>query len=986
MRFNPMFEYVFAGLLGLATLSLSAFAGPFMPVQSVDIFESKVRPILVDQCTACHGEKQQLGNLRLDRPISKEQAAKIVATLTYTGMIKMPPSGKLPDASIEALTAWAKAGAPWPKTSSVVKKSTAKFWAFQIPKRPVLPAVKATKWGINPIDRFVLAKLEASGLKPAAVADRRTLIRRATFDLTGLPPTTAEIDAFLADKQPSAFERIVDRLLASPAYGERWGRHWLDVARYADSNGVDENLVYQVAWRYRDYVISAFNADKPIDRFIHEQVAGDLLPDGGTDGVVATGYLSLGPKMLAEDDPVKQELDIIDEQVDTLGKTFMGMTFGCARCHDHKFDPLPTKEYYALAGIFKSTKTMLNFKNMADWQERPLVSPEVEATIVHLDTQIRQLQNKRNGIRDAAGEAFIEAERKRIGAYETAARTFLAFEASVATLFPTITLPEGIAPANAQVIEAEDFVTGNVSKDKGGFGTGIGVLVNAGVYPNRAEYTVMVATAGTYQIDVRSASGDARPVRMYINGDLVSSAVADKISGGFGPEHQRWYAEGTFALKAGPNTILFERDNYFPHIDKFLVIAKPGQALTTSIEKIAKEESLVPELVAAVAERIRQKQDINLELPDKSERLLPKPIQLDINKLTDEMDALRKQRPKASFAMAVSEGAPTTLKVHVRGNYLTLGDDCVRRFPEALAGVDQTPIPKNHSGRLELAQWMTSVRNPLTARVFVNRVWRWRFGKGIVASVDNFGILGDKPTHPALLDYLATTFARDDKWSLKKLHKRMMLTNTYMMGGSYDAKAAALDPDNKLLWRYPRHRLEAEAIRDSILAVTGTLDRKVGGTLLNFGARQYVTSTANSDPVNYDSVRRAVYLPVVRSALYDVYTAFDFGDPTVMNGDRPTTTVAPQALFMLNSQVMLTATKVLAEKVTKTPATEDANSVRELYVTFYGREATIKEVKQAEDFLKRFENVYAKAKQPRVSAWQSLCKALIAANEFIYVE
>ncbi len=971
-----------AGVLMMATVAQPKPLG-----QGADQhFESKVRPILLDSCIACHGPNQQLGNLRLDRAITTDQAAKVIATVKYDGTIKMPPSGKLADGPRETLVAWGKAGAPWPKAAAKPAAPSAKFWAFQLPKLPAAPAVRTKSWGTSPIDRFVLAKLEPSGLKPAPAADKRTLLRRATFDLTGLPPTPAEVDAFLKDTKPGAFERVIDRLLASPAYGERWGRHWLDVARYADSNGVDENLVYINAWRYRDYVVSAINADKPINRFFHEQLAGDLMPDAGRDGIIATGYLSLGPKMLAEDDPVKQELDIIDEQVDTLGKTFMGMTFGCARCHDHKFDPIPTKDYYSLAGIFKSTKTMLNFQNMAEWQERPLVSADVEEKLKRINAEIKDLQRKRNQVRDTAGDALLARELPRKELYFDVAKRLVAAEVKTAALMPVIGTPDGAAPQGAMLVEAEDFTDGNVIKDKGGFGQGIGVLVNAGQYPNRTSYTVKVNAAGPYQLDVRSASGDPRPCRLYINDVLVSGTLAGKVSGGFNPQHQQWYAEGVFNLNAGENRIRFERDSYFPHIDKFLILHRPGQDVTASLGQLAGAAGLVPELVGQVAERVRAGRDLDLELPDKAETLFPEATRSELTSLMSRIDALTKERPAAELAMAVSEGKPTTLKVHLRGNYQTLGDDCARRFPDALAGVDQTPLPKEQSGRLQLAEWLTSPRNPLTARVFVNRVWRWRFGRGIVASVDNFGILGDKPTHPELLDYLAVSFVREDKWSLKALHKRMMLTSTYQMSGQFDKAAAAKDPDNKLLWRFPRKRLEAEAIRDSILAVTGLLDRTVGGSLLNFGTRQYVTSTANADPVKYDSRRRALYLPVVRSAVYDVYTAFDFGDPTVMNGDRPTTTVAPQALFMLNSSIMLTSTRTLAGRLLTDTAAPIHVKVRRLYEVFYGRPATDTEVVLAEAYLEQFEGIYAKDANPKLSAWQSLCKALIAANEFVYVD
>ena len=306
-----------------------------------------------------------------------------------------------------------------------------------------------------------------------------------------------------------------------------------------------------------------------------------------------------------------------------------------------------------------------------------------------------------------------------------------------------------------------------------------------------------------------------------------------------------------------------------------------------------------------------------------------------------------------------------------------------------LAGTQQAPIDSRHSGRLELAQWLTRGDHPLTARVFVNRVWRWHFGQGIVGSTDNFGLLGDRPVNQPLLDWLALTFVKDG-WSLKKLHRRILLSQTYQMSSQYDAKSAQFDPENRLHWRNNRKRLEAEAVRDSILAVSGQMDRTLGGTLLNFKSRQYVTSTANSDPVNYRSNRRSVYLPVIRSALYDVYTAFDFGDPTVLNGDRPTTTVAPQALFMMNSQLVLEQTKAMADSLLSHQDLDDAGRIRLAYETCYGRPAKDTEVQRAREFVQKLEQSYSSkessATAAKSRAWQSLCKALIAANEFIYIE
>ncbi|MBS1702513.1 MAG: DUF1549 domain-containing protein [Armatimonadetes bacterium] len=949
------------------------------------LFESKVRPTIQTKCYGCHGPKQQIADLRLDKPLTPAEAKLVAEAISYTGDTKMPPSGKLPVDELAAVQAWAKAGAPWPSTKAP-EKPKGKFWAFVAPTTPPLPTVKAKWWAQNPIDTFVLAKLEEHGLKPAPPADRRTLIRRATFDLTGLPPTPKEIDDFLKDQQPNAFERVIDRLMATPAYGERWGRHWLDVARYADSNGLDENLVYPNAWRYRDWVINALNADMPIDRFFQEQLAGDLMPNTGDDGIVATGFLSLGGKMLAEDDPVKQEMDIIDEQVDTTSKTFMALTVGCARCHDHKFDPISAHDYYALAGIFKSTRTMLNFKVVAEWNERMIGPKDEQEKLTKIQGEIKTKNDEATKERKAASEELLKALNPRTSDYEKAARTYLEGQKHQVALNPVISTPDGKAPSDAIVHEAEDFISGNVKKDLDGFGKGIGVLVNIGNFPNRTDYEITVPAAGPYQLDLRYAAGDARPIRVYANDTLVLSDAAGKVTGGFQPQHQQWQAGGIILLKAGSNTIRFERDSYFPHIDKFLLIARPGTTPTENLGTLAKQNGLIPELVKAVADKITNGAEIKIELPEDPDHLFPAPVQASLKELKGEVDALEKSKPNVPLAMAVGEGKPTDLKLHIRGNYLTLGEDCPRRFPTVVSEPNQPAIPTGHSGRLELAQWLTSPKNPLTARVFVNRVWRWKFGRGIVGSVDNFGALGDLPTHPELLDWLATTFVNEDKWSLKKLQKRLMLTNTYIMSGQYDAKSAEIDLDNHFLWRFPRQRLEAEEIRDSILAVAGTLDRKMGGTEMSFKPRAYVTSTESSNPLKYDSPRRAIYLPVIRAAVYDVYTAFDFGDPTVMNGDRSSTTVAPQALFMLNSPLVLSATKTQAEKLMQEPGLTDADRVKELYVRCYARPASDSEVARALDFLNKFESAYAQAKDPKLSAWQSLCKSIIAANEFIYVE
>ncbi len=988
--------------------------------ETAEFFESKVRPVLADKCFSCHPEKSGLakGGLKLDSregilkggvhggalaPGDPEHSLLVRAVGFTDKNLRMPPSGRLKESEILALTAWVRSGAPWAKGASKKAPSASsgsRFWAFIPPAEPPIPRVSNPAWAQNPIDRLVMAGLESKKLKRAPCADRRTLIRRATFDLTGLPPTSTEIADFLADTRPGAFACVVDRLLASPAYGERWGRHWLDVARYADSNGVDENLVYTQAWRYRDYVIRAFNQDKPIDRFIQEQIAGDLLPpssdgDADYDRVIATGYLSLGPKMLAEDDPVKQEMDVIDEQIDTLGKTFMGLTLGCARCHDHKFDPLPQTDYYALAGIFKSTKTMLNYKNMAEWQEVPLAPKTVQDNAAAIDRAIQEKRAARDALVKKNVDEILAEAKGKAEMYRLAAQQALQGEGRGITRRAAITSPDGSVPAGAIVVEAEEFARGNVLKDRDGYGKGIGVLVNAGQYPNRTEYDVEIPEAGAYQLDLRYASGDPRAIRIYVNDALVTANAAGRVTGGFYPGDQKWFAEGIFAFRFGKNVIRFERDSYFPHIDKLLLIARRAAPITRTPEQLAADSGLNAEFLAQIVARHRQAKPgervaVEFALPDKPERLFSPAAQLEIRNLDDSIAAFVKTKPNLPRAMAVTEGKPTDLKVHLRGDYLTLGASCSRGFPKVLVTGSEPPsIPPDHSGRLELARWITNPHHPLTARVFVNRVWRWHFGKGLVASTDNFGTLGDRPVNQPLLDWLATTFVTD-AWSLKKLHRRIMLTNTYQMSSRYDARASEIDPENRLHWRSDRRRLEVEAIRDSLLALSGQLDRKLGGTLLAFKDREYVTSTANSDPVNYRSSRRSVYLPVIRSALYDVYTAFDFGDPTVMNGDRPTTTVAPQALFMMNSSLVLEQTKAMAARLLALKELDDAGRFRRAYEDCYGRLPTAPETARTLSYIDRFDAAYRPMEpdqeKRRQRVWQSICKTLVAASDFIYVD
>jgi cytochrome c553 len=796
-------------------------------------FESSIRPVLAARCYECHGpDSKREGNLRLDSraamlkggdlgPAIKPgdpQNSLLIDAVRHGDVVQMPPKTKLPAREIADLTAWVAQGAAWPgsqegapsqptpKSDTALDPQAREFWAFQPPSDSALPPVRDTSWPASTIDFFVLSALEARGLAAAPPADKRQLIRRATFDLHGLPPTPEEVDNFLADTTGDAFARLVDRLLASPRYGERWGRRWLDIARYADSNGMDENMAMAHAWRYRDYVVAAFNRDLPYDEFIRQQLAGDLLPtaDDATnfERLVATGFLVLGPKMLAEDDPVKMEMDIVDEQVDTIGRAFMGLTLGCARCHDHKFDPIPTSDYYSLAGIFKSTKSMENYRVVAMWSERPLANSQELARLAEFERQVVRVD----------------------GAIKTA---------------------EQVAKDDA----TEDFF-------------------------------------------------------------------------------QRLFA-GALVLGEKPGAGPKDLSGYYS--------------------------------------------------PENNDTLA---------KLKAERAELEKSRPDIPYALGVSDRTPQDLRVHLRGSHLTLGELAPRRFPAVLVGESQPAIAPAGSGRLELARWLTRPDHPLTARVMVNRVWQGHFGEGLVRTPDNFGKLGQRPDNQPLLDWLAVRFV-DSGWSIKALHRRIMLSSAYRMSTKYSERGAADDPENRLLWRMNRRRLEAEEIRDAILATCGGIHGAMGGTLLANKNHTYVTSTASANDVNYDNTRRSIYLPVVRSAVYEVFSAFDFADPSTMNGKRPATTVAPQALFMMNSPLVLRQTRALAEELLRT-TTDDAALAVLAYRRVHDRSPSADETGRAIEFIARYQSGLAAGNiepaEARVRAWQALCRVLISSNEFMYLE
>jgi hypothetical protein len=783
------------GALLLATASAAPAAA------ELDFFEKKVRPILVQRCYECHSIEsgKTKGNLALDSRaatlqggdngaaivVGDPEKSLVIEAIRYKNQdMKMPPKGALPAAEVKVLEQWVKMGAPDPR-EAVASKSLAprgidleagrKHWAF----KPIQPP--QTLPDGHPVDSFIRAKLAEKNLALSPPAEPLDFIRRATFDLTGLPPTPEDISQFVkesAKDRQSAIRSLIDRLLASPHYGEKWGRHWLDVARYADSNGLDENIALGTAWQYRDYVVKAFNTDKPYNRFLIEQIAGDLLPAASLEArrehATATAFLNLGAKVLAEPDKEKLVMDTVDEQIETLGRAFLGMTLGCVRCHDHKFDPISQADYYALAAIFKST---------------------------------------------------------------------------------------------------------------------------------------------------RSYSGD--------NIGALSTAFEIPLAG----------------------------------LDEFAAVKSAERALELKKKEVtaaqaALKKNKTPETMAALDRVMHEQEKIEKSLPD-----LPTVI-----------------------GVAEAEKILPALPIHIRGNHMTLGKPISRGFPAVMQAskAPATKFPKDKSGRLELAQWLASPDHPLTSRIIVNRIWNWHFGQGIVGTTDNFGLLGDTPSHPEMLEWLAHWFTQEG-WSIKDLHRLIMTSATYQQRAS--GTPAEADPQNRLLQFFPVRRLQAEEVRDTLLASAGLLDLHIGGKTVPLRNRQFVFNHTSKDTTSYDSTRRALYMPIIRNNLYDLFQQFDYPDPTVSTGHRNSTIVSPQALLLMNNGLVMQAADALAKSLQKKPHLEVR--LNQAFLNLYGRSPEPHEIQRARDFITAADATLASevsdANERELRAWSLYIQALFMANEFIYL-
>jgi hypothetical protein len=1113
-------------LRGLAVFSLLCLvqAAPAAEpsAEQTEFFEKKVRPVLAESCFKCHSDKVKVrGGLRLDSraailkggdngpaivPGSPEKSRLIEAVSYKNSELTMPPKGKLPGPVLADLSAWVKMGAPWPndggdtgtaKTSSFDLAGRKRaHWCWQPVRPQTAPAVKDAAWPRGPVDRFILAKLEEKGLHPAAPADRRTLLRRVTFDLTGLPPTPEEIDAFLADRSPDAYSKVVDRLLESPSFGERWARHWLDLVRYGETRGHEFDPNIPNAYQYRDYVVRALNADVPYDQLVREHVAGDLLPkprrnpvEGFNESIIGSGFWFLGEEVHSPVDVRQDQADRFDNRIDVFGKTFLGLTVACARCHDHKFDAISSKDYYALYGILSSSSYRLARFDSMDQDRaaatelakvrgqgridvskalstaaRPGIDhaaeylmavreallaegePDCDRTAAahKLDAELLRgwLNATLNAARDpddplhawavvatdpASKDARRLGEMLRPLAHEMRRRDAAADAVlknvqvvmDYARCAPADWIPDDAAFGPAPVRPGDVRLTaggirfverGAAEYDRAfdglrlapGAETDPGALGRITVRSGRTLCTpsFRVASGRMFYL-VRGAGAVYAAVGSHveIDGPLHAQLVSSLPAGG----DFHWAAQDLtryqgldahLEFTAAPGSdfavaLVVQADQPPAPIDR------PNRAVLALVDEAKSAEGLASgygRLFADLAKRLAA-DDVNS--PDAARLagwlVRHRELLTETKALDEKVAALRAAEKKATdgikpdsrLALAMLDGSGVDEHVFVRGAPKAAGEPAPRRFLEALAGPD--PLAAAHgSGRLELARQMTDPAvNPLIARVMVNRVWHHVFGRGIVASVDNFGVLGEAPTHPELLDYLAERFVREG-WSVKKLVRELVLSATYRMASEPSAEGERVDPSNLLLHRMRLRRLEGEAIRDAMLSVSGRLNRKAFGPSVPIQLTPFLEGRGRpaSGPLDGDG-RRSLYLGVRRNFLSPFLLAFDTPIPFSTVGRRSVSNVPAQALILLNDPFVHQQAEAWGRRVLSRPGTA-AERVEAMYASAFGRPPTAAERGACLAFLQ------GQAKRYGVTAddgkvWADLAHTLFNVKEFIFV-
>ncbi len=961
-------------IFGTATLNTAFADDPttaatkLTPEQS-DFFEKKIRPVLVKHCYECHSHdaevKNQLkGGLLLDSrdgtlaggdsgpaiEPGKPDETLLLEALQYK-TFKMPPKGKLPDEVIADFQAWIKMGAPDPRTGNAPTKPKGidleagrRHWSYQPLRRPDIPQVQNPNWPVGSIDRFVLAGLEAKGLRPVDDATRLILIRRVYFDLIGLPPTPEEIDEFFTDPHADAYERLVERLLASPQFGERWGRHWLDVVRYAESLTL-RGFIMPEAWRYRDYVIESFNADRPYDQFLREQVAGDLLPAATLSEKqrqnVATTFLVLGNTNLEEQDKVQLRMDVVDEQLDVITKGFLAQTVTCARCHDHKFDPIPTRDYYALAGILRNAKS-LEHANVSKWLELPLpLESNLENQFQQHESLVAELQTRIKVAKDLA-KTLAAAAGTNAGA--------------VVDIVAAKDLP-GIVVDDAQAKKVGEWKLSQFSKRY--IGDGYLHDLDGDKGTKTLTFQPDLPKAGIYEVRLAYSPGGNRasdaPVTVFSADGEKTVQINEKLTP---PIDGRFVSLGQFRFEQnGQGFVIVANEGTQGHVIADAVQFIPADAGDTNAQVPPKAAESVPIASTAAAQAIKRQ-------GDEIKRL---------EKVLANITTKGPQRPR--FMSVKEEEKLEDCAVHIRGTVHNLGDKVPRGFLSVVSTGTIPPLPANQSGRRELGDWLANRENPLPARVMANRVWHWLLGSGIVRTTDNFGITGEAPSNPALLDHLATEFIAQG-WSVKSLVRQIVLSRTYQLSSEATAALIKDDPENRLLGRAHRRRQDAECLLDTILSVSGSLDLQSGGSTIKPG-------TSADFGYQFAITRRAVYWPILRNALPELFEVFDFPDPSMVFGRRNTSTVAPQALFLMNSPLVHEQSRLTALRLLKDHPGDDVGRVDLAFRRLLGRLPTAAERTTALEYVQPDALPPSETPEQR---WGQLVQALFGTLDFRYVD
>jgi hypothetical protein len=929
-----------AALLAVLAASAGARAQTPPPTKDqLDFFEQKIRPILSDNCYKCHSEGAEKikGGLLLDSrggalkggdtspavvPGHPEKSL-LVRAINYTDKdLQMPPNErKLSDSQIADFTQWIKMGAPDPRESGTGKehryqvdlKEAKKHWSYQPVQDAPPPRVDdPRRWVQTPVDNFILEKLGAKELSPSPRADKVTLLRRATFDLTGLPPAPGEVQAFVADDSPEAFAKVVDRLLASPRYGERWGRYWLDLAQYADTKGQEgggRDPRYIYAYTYRDWVIQAFNTDLPYDQFLIDQIAADKLPQGGDKRTLAAmGFLTLGNRF--NDQPN----DIIDNRIDITCKSTMAMTAVCARCHDHKFDPIPTKDYYSLFGVFSSS---------IEPKEGPIIAePGNPAAYREFQAELARREAAYDNLRDKAVLKIETELKEKAGAYMMAVHDFQ--KASGGQALPPFMQKRGLYPQIAQLWRQEMGRWQNRQPRVFKPWLEFAALDDADFAVKAKEISARYYSNG------EPAKG-ANPVvaRLWATPPASLSQVAGKYASLFIDVDQRWQQELAAAKMKTP-------------------AAGSTNAAPAAMSDPDREE----------VRRLVFTQGSPIYLDDRRVEGLLNRDNMTRNKLNNLQRAvldLKQSHPGSPARANILEDAPrpADAPVLIHGNSGSRGPLAPREFLWIIAGDERKPF-RDGSGRLELARAIASPDNPLTARVMVNRIWLHHFGEGLVRTPDDFGMRSDPPTHPELLDYLAARFV-EGGWSVKKMHRLIMLSSVYQQGSGENPRYAQIDPDNRYYWTMNRRRLDFEAFRDTLLAIGGKLDLTVGGPPVELNAEPY-------------SLRRSIYGYVDRNNLPNMFVAFDFASPDLTTGLREDTVVPQQALFMMNSPLVVEQAQDLVRRPGFKARTTAEERIKFLYNLIYQRAPGEVEIKVAKSYLES--NRDEGGSDPPAAAWE----------------